>query len=274
MLDLTAPRVHAGNAHRYRQLGLDSLDFKRSRALLARALRDGTYRTRAELASVHQRAGIATDGQRLAYLMMHAELERVICSGPRRGKQFTYALLEERAPRARNLTREEGLAELTRRYFTSHGPATVRDYAWWSGLAMKEARAGIDLLGRALGAERIGERVWWSPRSRAAAPPAALSAHLLPNHDEYLIAYQDRDLVVHAPGKDVFAHHLILNGLLAGSWMRTATAASVTVDVAPYRKLTLHEERAVGAAVARYGRFMQIPAVLSLRPFDRGRRSR
>ena len=122
--------------------------------------------------------------------MMSAELDQVICSGPRRGKQFTYALLAERAPRARVLPRDEALGELTRRYFTSHGPATLRDYVWWSGLTMKEARRGVEIVGRALVQETFGDLTCWSA---ASAPTAARrGAHLLPIYDEYLIAYKDR----------------------------------------------------------------------------------
>ena len=96
--------------------------------------------TRAELSVYLKRAKIPADGLKLAYLMMHAELEGVICSGPRQGKQFTYALLEERAPKAKTRERAEALAELAKRYFASHGPATVRDFAWWSGLTLNDAR--------------------------------------------------------------------------------------------------------------------------------------
>src|SRR5205814_5605181 len=97
-----------------------------------------------ELATVLRRARIPADGVQLAYLMIRAELDGVICSGPRRGKQFTYALIDERAPHARTLGREEALAELTRRYVSSHGPATLRDYVWWSGLTVRDAKIGLE----------------------------------------------------------------------------------------------------------------------------------
>jgi len=130
MLALTFRRVHAANAHTYREFELNASVFRRSRKAIERELRGGKDRTRAELASVLRRAGIAAKGIRLAALMIDAELEGVIVSGPRRGTQFTYALVEERAPRGRTVDREEALAELTTRYFSSHGPATLRDYAW------------------------------------------------------------------------------------------------------------------------------------------------
>ena len=91
----------------------------------------------------------------------------MICSGPRRGKQFTYALVEERAPRARVLPRDEALAELARRYFQSHGPATVHDFAWWSGLTVKDARAGAATVDGGLVLRRAARRstAWRAPTS-------------------------------------------------------------------------------------------------------------
>lgn len=130
MLALTAPRAHAVNADMSRKLELDNALFKRSNAALARALHGGRQLTRDELRGVLQKAGIATDGGlRLGYLLMRAELDGMVCSGARRGKQFTYALLDERAPHAKTLGREEALAELAQRYFVSRGPATVQDFA-------------------------------------------------------------------------------------------------------------------------------------------------
>ena len=147
--------------------------------VIERELGGHRHRTRQELAVALGKARIPAAGQRLAYLMMSAELDQVICSGPRRGRQFTYALLAERAPRARVLPRDEALGELTRRYFTSHGPATLRDYVWWSGLTMKDARRGVEIAGRALVQETFGDLDvlvgrFGADRPRAdGAPPAA-----------------------------------------------------------------------------------------------------
>nr|MDQ6908888.1 winged helix DNA-binding domain-containing protein [Chloroflexota bacterium] len=146
LLALTAPRVNATNAYHYRKHGLNDATFARSNAALTNALRGGAQRTRTELASVLQQAGIATNDLRLGLIMMRAELDGVVCSGARRGKQFTYALLDERAPPAETLARDEALAELTRRYMTSHGPATVQDFVWWSGLTMTDAKAGLEMV--------------------------------------------------------------------------------------------------------------------------------
>ena len=129
MLQLTAPRVQALAASYYRQVGLDARMLARADDVLAKALQGGKQLTRGELAEALRTAGLPVDGLRPTFLFMHAELEAAICSGARRGKQLTYAALDERAPGARTRPRDEALAELARRYFASHGPAQARDFA-------------------------------------------------------------------------------------------------------------------------------------------------
>src|SRR5262249_53257204 len=127
------------------------------------------------------------------YLMIRAELDAVICSGPLRGKQFTYALLDERVPKCRTLKRDEALAELTIRYFTSHGPALLRDFVWWSGLTITDAKAGVEMARRELNHDVIDGKPYWFGASGMVNKTRSPIAHLLPNYDEYLIAYKDRD---------------------------------------------------------------------------------
>ncbi len=150
LLDLTGPRVRRILAGRYRQLEIDDGVVAGAKAAFSAALAGGRSLTRPELGEVLRVAGIAPDGQRLPHLLMAAELDGVIVSGPRHGKQFTYALLTERAPQARLLDRTESLVELTRRYFRSHGPAQLQDFVWWSGLTVADARSGITLAGGTL----------------------------------------------------------------------------------------------------------------------------
>src|SRR5215216_1744383 len=161
MLMLSAPRVHVGNAFMYRQLELDKAIIKKGYAVLEKALEGSQYLTRTELGSIFEKAGILAEGQRLAYLMMSAELDGIICSGPRRGKQFTYALLEERAPKVRVLDPDEALAEFTKRYFSTRGPATLHDFTWWSGLTMADAKKGLELVKPRFEGEVIDGKTYW-----------------------------------------------------------------------------------------------------------------
>lgn len=273
MLQLSAPRVHAASAYYYRQAGLDAKVFGRSCAMLQRALDGNHFLTRTELAVHLKRAKVPADGLKLAYLMMHAELEGVICSGPRRGKQFTYALLDERAPqKAPVLDRDHALAELATRYFLSHGPATVRDFVWWSGLTVKDARAGIAGASSALQQSTIDGRVHWGPGDVPGLSIKSPCAFLLPNYDEYLIAYKDRGPVVEsgrtanlvARTNGGFTHHLVIDGRLAGGWRRTLKGHLVLVEVAPYKPLTPAQTGAVAAAADHYGEFLNQRAELSV----------
>jgi hypothetical protein len=238
MIALTGPRVIAGSASHHRQLELDRRTFARSWKVFERALEGGRHLTRSALGASLTRARIAAAGDRLGQLMMRAELEGLICSGPRVGNQSTYALLDERVPPAGHLSREASIAELARRYFTSHGPATLRDYVWWSGLKVGDARAGIDLVSSDLDRHSCDGLTYWSMGSTSSR---RRTVHLLPNYDEYLIAYKDRKHVVGAraagaPGRrdDMFAHYLIIDGRLAGTWTRTISRQSAVVDVRPY----------------------------------------
>ncbi len=153
ILRLTGPRIQARNGTMYRRLGLDATQLAQSDALLADVLGGDVQLTRRALADELAQRGVVADGLRMGYLLMHAEVEEVICSGARQGRQHTYALFDDRVPAAAHLARDESLAELTRRYFTSHGPATVKDFTWWSSLTVADARRGLEPGGRRPGAD-------------------------------------------------------------------------------------------------------------------------
>jgi hypothetical protein len=262
---LTAPRVHAANGSMYRTLELDAKTLTRSRRTIERALTKEEALTRAELQIALHRAGIEAEGHRLAYVVMAAELEQLICSGPRRGKQFTYALVDRRAPRARRLGRDEALLELTRRYFTSHGPATVRDFSWWSGLTMKEARQGVETAKPFLTSETVQDRTYWfvAPVARHATRPEA--AFLLPNYDECLIAYKDRGSVIERasgpPLRDFYNHHVLIVDRVVGSWKHIEKKAE-SIEVHVHRPLTPAESRAITAAGRAYSAFVEGPVTV------------
>jgi hypothetical protein len=264
MLELTAPRILAQSGHRSRQLELDAAQYALSNEIIARALQGGLYLTRPELGGALAEAGIpAADGSRLGHIVMHAELEAVICSGPRRGKQMTYALLDERAPHARSLPREEALAELTRRYFTGHGPATVRDFVWWSGLTMADARAGLAMCDTHLTREEIdGSAYWFSATSQPVAKPYE-RANLLPTFDEFLVGYAgfgaSRTEGWNISEVGAFAAMIVLRGRIVGSWRRTFKGRTIVMELTPFAPLAGAEYEAVTAAADRYGEFVGMP---------------
>src|SRR6266571_4723834 len=265
MLALTAPRVKAAIAYYDRTLGLDDTFFTRSNALLAKALQGGKQLTRTELVSVLQQAGIATDNlQRTGHIIMRAELDGIICSGARRGKQFTYALLDERAPQARTLDRDEALAEFARRYFTSRGPATLQDFVWWSGLTVADARTGLEMVTSQLLYEIIDGQTYWFSPSTSPAKDLSQSVYLLPNYDEYIVGYTDRSAIfdashtqhLDARGNVLFQHTIVLNGRVVGTWKRTLKKDEVILTPSLFTPLTKDETRAFVASAKRYRAFL------------------
>jgi hypothetical protein len=270
LLALTAPRVRAALSHYDRRLAIDATIIRRSNKTIAAALDGGAEATRQELKLALRRAAIAADSvQRLAHLVIHAELEGVICSGSLRGKQFTYALLDERVPRQRVLPRDEALAELTQRYFRSRGPAQVHDFAWWSGLTTADARAGLEMVQRHLASETIEGKTYWfsSTRRTAARPPR--TAYLLPPYDEYLIAYKDRSAALDSAlwtrivRHDPFSSAIVIDGQVVGGWKQVRRKGKVTIALDVPVSLSSRDRSLVANAASRFGAFFGMDVALT-----------
>jgi hypothetical protein len=272
MLRLTAPRVNAVMASYYRKFELDQMVFTRTHKALARALHGGRQLTRDALRHAVQRTGIATEGLRFLFILARAELDGVICSGARIGKQFTYALLEERVPPARRLTHDEALAALTARYFASRGPATVQDFVWWSGLTGRDAKAGLEMVSSSLACETIDGRTYWRSASLPAVTRASRAAHLLPPYDEYLVAYKDRSAALASASSKrlaanaIFGPTIVLDGQVVGTWKRTLGKRDVTMTLSPLGNLRKADQHAVNEAAHAYGVFLGVNAVLEWAP--------
>jgi hypothetical protein len=230
---------------------------------LLKTLGAGRPLSRVALQAALERVGIVASGLRLGYLMMHAELEGLICSGPREGRQFTYALLEERVPGARVLDREAGLVELTRRYFASRGPATARDFAYWSGLTLTDARAGIAGLGAEFVHETIDANAYIFPGTEANARGRPRSTFLMPDYDEYGMSYQDRSALRCAPspgqktgdGGLLFARMIVVDGRIVGTWRRALDTKRVMIETDYLISPNPAMLRKVAAAAKRFSSF-------------------
>ena len=273
MLALTGPRVMKTMATYDRKLGLDERVFRRSNAALTKALRDADL-TRTELKAVLEpKVGPLGGGvagvQRTAHLMMRAELEGVICSGPRRGKQFTYALLDRRVRPAAILDRDEALLELTRRYFRTRSPATPQDFSWWSGLPMADVRRGIDLARAELESVSIGDVAYWVHGDTPSR--AKPSAWLLPNYDEFFIGYRDRSAIgvrldsvkSVTGGNALIANVIAMDGQLVGGWRRTLGTDRIRLDLQVLAHLSAAEQKRLLAEVRRYEAFAGKPVTVN-----------
>jgi hypothetical protein len=263
LLKLTAPRVKIINGFTYRQQNLDSSIFKRSNDIIAKALEGGKHLTRTELQAALKQKKIVAEGIRLICLMMQAELDGIICSGARKGKQHTYALLEERASFAKPLLKEEALVLFAERYFTSRGPATVRDFSTWSGLPVSDAKDAVSRLSTKFIVEKINGREYLFIPECFDAEKKVQTDFLMPDYDEYGMSYKDRTAIRSAPDdfkhftgvNPVFNRLIILNGKIEGTWKRTIKNNAVVVETVPFRPLSSAKQRALAKAIKTYSKF-------------------
>lgn len=266
LIRLSGPRVNAVNARRYLELGLDARTLARTNDVIAAAV-VGTQRTRRELGAILEDKGISTEGQRIAHILMRAELDAVICSGPLRGKQHTYAALDERVPPGPLRERDEALAELAERFFASRGPATLRDFAWWSGFAMGDARRALDAVRSRLEPCVVADRTYWHAPGLAGAAPGGPRVDLVQCYDESIISYTESRDVLKTPSVgfpiprniDGFVHVFLCDGRLVGHWRHRAGRGEAGVETRSARRLDRRERSALGEAVGRYRRFALEP---------------
>jgi hypothetical protein len=262
ILPILTPRVIAGAQSRFRQLGLDGATFAKSARVVEKALAGGTVVRRDRLYEIWKAAGIATHDSRGLHLLGVLSQQGLLCFGPRDGKQQTFTLLEEWLPSARTLPRGDALGELARRYFTSHGPATVHDFAWWSGLTVTDARAGLESVKSELDTEnRDGRTFWFADLPSVRAGTGA--AYLLPPWDEFTVAYRDRRDVLDPKyatrvnaGGGILSPVIVVRDQVVGTWQRTIKKDTVTVNPRMFRALDRADRTAVARAVERYARFL------------------
>jgi hypothetical protein len=272
MTRLLAPRILARHAARWkREFDVDAAVISRSRDVIMRGLEGGRRLERPALYELLEARRIRTANSRGLHILLVHALEGTVCLTGRSGKQHTFALLDEWIPKSTEFEREAGLAELARRYFTSHGPATPQDFMWWSGLTARDAEAAIGGAGKKLERATHDGRNYWAAHGRTEArPPRAPHVILLPAYDEYTVAYQDRSQLLTSAsrppgaGFGLLSPVVVVNGRVVGNWTRTLEKDAVTVDAKVKRVLTTTESAALRAAAKRYGAFLGLKVRLSV----------
>jgi hypothetical protein len=270
MLALLAPGIIAGNARRYRELELDEDTLAHSNTLLVSALQRGKQLKRTELLALLEQNGISTRGQRAPYLLQRACLHSLICQGVTERNNPAYMAIDDSLPKSRTMGRDEALAELAKRYFTSHGPAALRDFAAWSGLSAADACAGLEAVQAQLVHETIDGQTYWLPQSTPAVNHSSPTLYLLPGFDEYLLGYRDRSAVLdsqHANkvvpgGNGMFMPTIVIDGRVAGIWKRTFKKGAIIVTADPFTAFTAAESQAFAAAAHCYGEYLRMPVTL------------
>jgi hypothetical protein len=276
LMALSGPRVQQGNAGRYRRLGLDAKALDRGTKIVVRELAGGARRTRDQLAEALDRAGFDREGQRMPHLLMHLELESVIGSGGLDGKRQTYVLLDGRLPSTPQIDREQALAELVRRYLGSHGPSSLKDMSWWSGLTVGDLRRTMDELGDEVGAEEAEGFELWSLSSVDPRPPAARGVQLLQTYDELVVGYTESRFAgdpSEGSARAAWLERSLPTGLLlhgdrvGGHWRRTFERDGVRIEAHLYEEPTATTTRAVNAAAERFGRFVGLTPTVELQRY-------
>ncbi len=263
---LLAPRVLARNAARLkREVEVDSRVVARCRGVVRRALEGGRRLDRKDLYAALEARRIRTDGSRGLHILGWLAMEGTLCLAGRSGKQHTFALLDEWIPKSTKLDRDAGLAELARRYFSSHGPATRRDFMWWAGITAKDAQAAIDATHASLSRALVdGDEYWWREAGARQSVVRAPLVRLLPAFDEYTVAYHDRTLIADArlPKMSLLSPAVMVNGRIIGNWTRRLERNRAVIAANLREKLSRAESLELKAALSSYGRFMGLEAVL------------
>lgn len=239
MLEHLAPKAIAARAKRYRELELDSTTLAQSGKILEGLLLGGKCLTRSEIYDCFEANGISTASGRGMHLLGYHAHTQLICFGPHARKQPTFTLLEEWVPRRPVMGREEALSELAGRYFSSHGPCTLQDFAWWAGLNLGEVRHALEAIQGDLESILLNHRrYYWKPGAKTSAPA---DNYLLPAFDEYLVAYAKRDNVLDSAfdklyhdGGGILKPVMVFGGRVIGTWKRSLGAKTVQIKLEPF----------------------------------------
>jgi hypothetical protein len=266
MLALTAPHIKSAMRPYQTKLKLNENIFSRTNDIIAKLLEGNNYLTRAEIVAELKKGKIKADNLQATHIMFDAELSGIVCNGPMRGKQFTYALIDERIPATKSITREEALVRLSKKYFTGHGPATVQDFRWWSGLPAADAKMGLDLVKDKLVNEKIDGKIYWFDDTLSKSPLASQTTPLLlPAYDEFMISYADRSASIDKKfakvilvGNGIFRPIIVKEGKAIGIWLRTVKKNHVAVTTIFFSAKEKMKKSEMTPLVEPFGKFLEM----------------
>jgi hypothetical protein len=261
MLELTAPQIKAAMKYRDKELKLTPEIYKKSNEIIEKALTGGKHLSRDALISELQIANITTSENRASHLLFGAELDGILCSGRTCGGRHMYALLRERCPKTKTLNRDEALAKLALKYFNSHNPATIQDFAWWSGLSITEAKSTMEMVKSNFISETIDKQTFWFSNSDSQTYRDL--AYLLPAYDEFLISYKDRtasmasvDSAKAVSSNGIFRPMIVVNGQVIGIWKRTINKEKVILETTFFQPPVRGTKKMIDKAIFRYAQFI------------------
>ncbi|MGC4022605.1 MAG: winged helix DNA-binding domain-containing protein [Cyclobacteriaceae bacterium] len=262
MIELTAPHINSSIKSSQKKMGLDVPLFKKTNSIIEKALRGHKHLTRDEIMVELNKSKINPDPIQGIHIMMDAELSGIICSGPMRGKQFTYALTDERVSKTKKIKRDEALAELALRYFTSHAPATLQDFMWWSGLPAAVAKAALDSVMPQLQQDKIENKIYLGKYFEKTNHDSE-RVYFLPSFDEFMISYKDRSATLDSKNYDstitrngIFKPIIVANGKAIGIWSRAIVKNKVVIEPKFFRAKDKLKKSELKNVLEKYGRFL------------------
>jgi len=272
MLKLTSPHIKSSIKSYQAKLGLSEKIFKRTNEIIEKLLRGNNHLTRTEIITEIKKKKISADNLLAIHIMFDAELNSIVCNGPMRGKQFTYALMDERIPTAKSLTPEEALHRLSMKYFTSHRPATIQDFAWWSGLPAPKTKAGLELVKEKLACEKVeGKIYWFDPAVLPNQSPNLQPPLFLPAFDEFMISYTDRSASldpkfskVMMVGNGIFRPIIVVDGKIIGIWLRTIKKNHVVIEPHFFRPKEKLKKKEIEVLLKPYGKFLNLDVAIKM----------
>ncbi len=263
MLELTAPRIHTIVNSSNKRLGLTEAILKKSISIIEKSLEGGRHLTREELMTELGKKKIDASDIRSAHIMYRAELNGLVCNGAMRGKQITYALMDERIPTTKKFDKDEALAELALRYFTSHGPATVQDFCWWSGLAAGDGKKGVELNKSKLSFVNVDTQTFWFSENGLKKKSKTETVHFLPAFDEYMLSYRDRSACIDpAVGRHamtvngIFKPIIVVNGKVEGIWKRSLKKENIVVEPFYFEGAKKFKNKLIEDSLKPYANFL------------------
>ena len=275
MLELTAPQIRKILKTNDKRFELTDQVYVKTNTILEKVLSNDCYMTREELVQKFENVHIRTDENRLSHILIRAELDGVVCSGPIRKNKLTYALLADRVPPKKTISRDEALITLAGRYFTSHGPATLRDFVWWSGLGVTDARKALEMIKTGFFSETIGSESYWFAEPLKSDRPVTPSVHLLPAYDEYLISYANRSAALATVNTEktisdngIFRPVIVVDGQVEGLWKRTTIKNLVKIETSHFQLHDSKTMQTIRQEATRYGTFLDKTIELQFRNFS------
>jgi hypothetical protein len=263
MLQLTAPQIKIAANPWNKKLELTETIFKKCTKIIESSLEGGIQLTREELYSKFENSKIIMNNSRLIHIMLMAELNAVVCSGALKGKKHTYSLFSDRVPIMKTYSRDQALGELALRYFNSHGPATLQDFAWWSGLPLSVSKKAIEIIRTNFHSETIDNKIYWFSNSSLNIKSIKNSVYLLPAFDEFIISYKDRRASLAKENQNVtiskngiFNPVIVINGQVAGLWKKNLNKNSILMDIHFFNTSTKASRKLIENCSLSYGKFL------------------